>query len=395
LIDLGAPEPLTEAPPVMSAAKRRTSWSSRPLRIALSISAVATFGAMVVLATRNNEPSASTVGRPENNRPQLEKGKSPVVVFKDRGSRPFEADPKPGSAIPAGGPEHAEFSPPKATGKSSTDRAGAFRPSRLPDPPVTSASQDTADAPNQPLQRLDRKLKAELRAPVATDLSPEERLKEFGLVREGKIFVLVQEADLVQKFDAARRLVEEYRSNVGTRNAIAQAAARLHELEPIFAELDFQISDRNRQLGQRPPRPNSDQQAFFDGIKNDRDMLDEQRSGFIMESRLLKSQFPNPRQIHELDVAIARDRDSCRTAVADLGAIIQATEAKFSDLKKDTQVRTALGKLGNPRFVHRPEYQRIATQVRQWQAFIKLATQTMEPSTEHVSKKKNAGVKKR
>jgi hypothetical protein len=332
---------------------------------------------------------------PEIKRSQFEKSKSPVVAFKDSGYRPVEVDPGPGSAIPAGEPEHAEFSPPKAVAKSSADRAGPVRPSRLPDPPVTSASQDSADTPNQSRQKPDRKLKAELRATVATDLSPEARLKQFGLIRDGKIFVLGQETDLVQKFNTARPLVEEHRFNIENKFTIEQARARLHELELIFAELDFQISDRNRQLGQRPPRPDSDQQAFFDGIKNDRDMLDEQRSGFIKESRLLRSQFPNPRQIDELEVAIARDRESCRTAVADLGAIIQATEARFTDLKKDDQVRSALGKLGNPKFVHRPEYQKIAAQVKQWQAFIKLATQTMEPSTERVPKKKNAGVKKR
>jgi serine/threonine protein kinase len=395
LIDLGAPGPLTEAPTATVAAKRRTSWPSWPVLIALSISAVTALGAVVVFATRNNDFSPSTLPAPENKRSQFEKSKSPVGAFKDSDDRPVEADPRPGSAIPAGEPEHAEFSPPKAMDKSSTDRAGAVRPSRLPDPPVTSVSQNSADTPNQPRQKPDWKLKAELRATVATDLSPEARLKEFGLIRDGKIFVLGQEADLVQKFNTARPLVEEHRFNAENKFTIEQARARLHELELIFAELDFQISDRNRQLGQRPPRPDSDQQAFFDGIKNDRDILDRQRSEFIKESKILRSQFPNPRQIQELDVAIARDRVSCRTAVADLGAIIQAIEVRFADLKKDDQVRSALQKLGNPKFVHRPEYQKIATQVKQWQAFMKLATQTMELSTERVPKKKNAGVKKR
>jgi serine/threonine protein kinase len=395
LIDLGAPGPLTEAPPATAAAKRRTLWSSRPVLIALSISAVAALGAVVVFATRNNDPSTLTVRSPENKRPQFEKSKLPVVAFKDSGYRPVEADPRPGSAIPAGEPEHAEFSPPKAEDKSSKDRSGPFPASRFSDTPVPWESRGTADSPNQALRKPELRSKAELRAPVAANLSPEERLKEIGLIRDGKIFVLGQETDLVQKFNTARPLVEEHRFNVEKKFTIEQASARLHALELIFAELDFQISDRNRQLGQRPPRPDSDQQAFFDGIKNDRDMLDQKRSELIKESRILKSQFPNPRQIQELDVAIARDFDSCRTAVADLGAIIQATEARFTDLKKDDQVRSALGKLGNPKFVHRPEYQKIAAQVKQWQAFIKLATQTMGSTSEHVPKKKNAGVKKR
>ena len=189
-------------------------------------------------------------------------------------------------------------------------------------------------------------------------------------------------------------VMEEFQSNFDMRIKIQLASERIHQLDQFIPELDFNIRGLNVQLRARPPRPNSDQIAFFDGIKQQRDMLDQQRSEAATELQTLRSQFPNPRQIHDLDIAIDRGRASCQSAVEELGAMIKSIDAKFGDLKKNDEVQKSLADAGGIKFAHTSEYQNILKQIKQWEAFVKSSAERTQPKAEPVTKKKS-GMRKR
>ena len=190
-------------------------------------------------------------------------------------------------------------------------------------------------------------------------------------------------------------MVEECQSNLEMKIRIQLANERIQQLGQIIPELDLEIRQLDMQLGARPARPNSDQIAFFDAIKQQRDALDQQRSEAATNLRILiRSQLPNPRQIHDLDIATDRGRASCKSAVDELGGMIKTIEAKFGDLKKNDEVQKALADAGGIKFIHTSEYQNILKQIKQWEAFVKATAERTEPKTEPVAKKK-AGMRKR
>jgi hypothetical protein len=108
----------------------------------------------------------------------------------------------------------------------------------------------------------------------------------------------------------------------------------------------------------------------------------------------LKSQVPNPKQIHELDLALERGRSSCRRAVDGLGEMIKSIDAKLGELKKNEEAQQALANAGGTKFGHTSDYPNLVKQVKQWDAFLKAADQRIEPKTAPVSKK-NSGTRKR
>jgi hypothetical protein len=203
----------------------------------------------------------------------------------------------------------------------------------------------------------------------------------------GNICGLTEEADLQKQFNETRARFAELRSNVEKRIAIEQTVMNIRELDQAFPELDFKISELRRGLGQRPARPNNVEKDFYDGIKEQLDAFDEQRNLNLLRVKQLRSQLPAPSERNAIDVAIARDRDWCRSALEDLVAKIKSADAKFENLKKDDQVRKALDRIGTTKIDHMPGYENAPRQIKQWEAFLKSTTAKMEPKTEPVSKK--------
>ena len=259
---------------------------------------------------------------------------------------------------------------------------------------LPSESQVRADTREQPPLKPEPKPEVGSQVSAARILTPEERLEKLGLTRANKIYVVAQEAELEQEFKRSRPLMKEYQSNCEMRINIQMASARIHQLNLFIPEIDFNVRGYNVQLGARPARPNSDQIAFFNDIKQRRDSLVQQRSEAIAELQILKSQVPIPRQIHELDLAIGRGRMSCRSAVDGLGEMIKSIDAKFGELRKNDEVQQVLADVGGTKFAHTSDYSNLVKQVRQWDAFLKAADQRLEPKTEPVSKK-NSGTRKR
>jgi serine/threonine protein kinase len=394
LVDLGEPEPLSDSPQIIAAPARPTR--PRPMIIGLSILAivvVATVAWLVGYVTKTKDQNVTVAPRTADRAPQSPNAKLPDVAVKEEPSHFDQNDASFESPAPVAPRD------PLSSSSAKSDNRGERSP--LPaeqqpsfNPPAPSAAQARTDTTEQPTQKPEQQLTAALPNPVARVLSPDDRLQQFGLKRAAKVYILAQEAEFEQKFKNSRSAVEDYRSNLDRRFNIQLASERIQQLAQIIPQLEFSIRAFNQQLGARPARPNSDQIAFFDEIKQQRDVLEQQRSEAITESQLLRNQLHNAGSIRDLDSAIQHGGASCRSAVAELGAMIRSIELKFGELKKDGEVQRALADAGGVKLAHTSEYQNIVKQIKQWEALVKSTTERIETKTEPVLKK-NAGMRKR
>jgi serine/threonine protein kinase len=391
LIDLGEPDSLTESAPVIPAPTRPTPpW---PIYIGLSIVGIATLAAFVGYMTATHDRNASVVGRAQTRVAQSPNASSRNLASNEETSDFTQADSSFGSPTPVG--QRDPVNSPSNNSDDSMKRLSMPAAQKATSGTLApSASQVRVDTPEQAPLIPELKPEAGSQVSAARILTPEERLQKFGLTRANKVYIVAQEAELEQEFKRSRPLMKEFQSNCEMRIKIQMASARIHQLDQFIPEIDFNIRSYNVQLGARPARPNSDQIAFFDDIKQRRDMLGQERSQAIAELQILRSQIPIPRQIHELDLASQRGRASCRRAVDGLGEMIKSIDAKFGELKKNDELQQALADAGGTKFAHASDYPNLVKQVKQWDAFLKAVDQRMETKTEPVSKK-NSGMRKR
>jgi hypothetical protein len=377
---------LVDAASDVTAPAQRTSPAPWPLIIGLSVSSLAVLGGVAYYLTTNNGQQASVIQSPESRIRPLENRKSPVVASNEEVSELTQESASFGPTNSVGDPENSRSASKNV--QDSIKRHPAIvnaKPSL--DTPAPLASERRAEAPERPPQNPAQKPGAEVPVSIVRDLSPDERIRELGLERLGNICVLTEEADLQKQFNETRARFAELRSNVEKRIAIEQTVMNIRELDQAFPELDFKISELRRWLGQRPARPNNVEKDFYDGIKEQLDAFDEQRNLNLLRVKQLRSQLPAPSERNAIDVAIARDRDWCRSALEDLVAKIKSADAKFENLKKDDRVRKALDRIGTTKIDHMPGYENAPRQIKQWEAFLKSTTAKMEPKTEPVSKK--------
>jgi serine/threonine protein kinase len=397
LIDLRETEPLADAPPVVAGMKPRRPPAPWPMVVALSVLGAAALGGAALYLTTTTDRSGSMARGPENKGPRVENNRSQVVGSKHETSHSTAAYSTSGSTLSDdqshGSPgvrpkdETSHSVPADSTSRSTT---------RENETDHVTASSKNADgsgerAPLPVVEKPAPATPAQSVRLVAVD-SPDQRLQKLGLERKGKICVLTQESDVQQKFNAARSLFEDYKSGVEKRDEIELAIATFQQLDKDVIGLDFLINDLNQQLGQRPPRPNSQDIAQFDGIKNQRDQLARQRNEAIARSRLLKSQLPSQKERNDLNVKIERGREFCRSALANLAKIIESTQAKYDDLKKNDQVRSDLQdlKLGPS-----AAYKNIVTQTALLERFFKSPAKATQRKTKTGTDKKSPAMRKR
>ena len=246
LIDLGEPDPLTDAPPVIAAPARPTPpW---PMIIGLSILGAAILAGVVGYMTSTNDRNVLVPQSSDNRVPQAENAKSPVVASSEETSDFTQTDSSFGTPNPLGQRDPVAASSANANNKSQRLPAPADeKPSAATPAPL--ASQVRVDPPAQAAQKPDQKPMAGSPVADARVVSPEERLLNFGLERAGKVFILTQEADLEQKFRKARPVVQAYRADFDMRIQIQQAGERIQQLEQFIPQLDFNIRGLNVQLG--------------------------------------------------------------------------------------------------------------------------------------------------
>jgi len=399
LIDLGEPEPLTDSSRIVVDTTRRTPWAPWPITVAISVVGAAALWEAVLHITPKTDRRGSMVQGPENKGPQVTTNRSPAVDSKAETSHPARSNSTSRTKVH----EDVSHGSPVVRPKDDASRsvtADSIPRSKMPEDKSdhAAASLKNADNRQEPLpQTVVEKARPATPAPsvrrVTVD-SPDERLQKFGLRRAGRFYVLSQESDVVPTFNKARSRVDEYKASMLKKAAIEMANLQMRQLERDNNARDLQIDLLNRQLGTRPGRANSQENAQFEDIRIQRDELARQRSDAAFLWNELRSQLPSPSASHELDVAIEHGRAFCRRALEELGEMIKSADAKLAELKKNDQVRNALADAEDRKLGHTPEYQNSVKQVMQWEAFVKSPAATMQSPAGPVAKKTKSAMKK-
>ncbi|HEX3450929.1 MAG TPA: protein kinase [Isosphaeraceae bacterium] len=386
LIDLGEPDPLSDAPPVIAATARPTRpW---PMVIGVSIVAILVVTALAWLVghmTTTDDQNVSVALRAENRVLQSPNTKSPGVTLKDETSGFTQTDAS------FGGPTPVSPRDPFPSSSANADNRFERAPSTVEqksssNTPAQSTSQVKAETPEQAAQ----KPRTESPVSVAEVLSPDERLQQFGLKRTGRIYFLTRETDVERRFNEFRSTLEEFRTNAQKKAANETGLATMKELEQANSKRNLWIDQLNQELSKQPPRPDNQVKATFDAMRAERDQHELDRSAASFLWKELQGQLLGPREMYEINVAIERGRVSCRSALDELGELIKTTDAKIRGLKTNDQVKKALADLKDLRLDHSSGYQNTVKQIRQWDVFVKSTTERTEPKAEPVAKKKSS-----
>ncbi len=236
---------------------------------------------------------------------------------------------------------------------------------------VTQREQDEGDdGPAGPGQASNKSIPNTNKPDRAAEDSPEQRLQGLGLQRVGSLYVLQGERDVLKKFGEVQTSIMAYSSAFDRKTEIELRSARARQLDQEIIDLDLGINARNLELERRPGRPNNIEQAYFDGIRNERDALREQRNNAENEIRRIRSQPIPPGVIHELDAEIRSCRQRCDSLLGEARELINSTDASYERLAKNDDVKTALTELerkskGKLKFGHAPEYRQIVRRIEQ------------------------------
>jgi hypothetical protein len=204
----------------------------------------------------------------------------------------------------------------------------------------------------------------------AADESPGKRLESLGLKRDRTYYVLERESEVGLRLSNARSLFEQYSAVVNHKAGIQYDQARALQLDQYVIELDHDIANLWVENEHRPARPNSVQRVYFDGVKSRLDALRREKNEAVTEVRRIRSQFPGPRAMEELEGEIKNRRGTCLAEVEELSQLTDSIDVRYSELAKSKQVQDALAQLsrgsaGKLKLGPSPEYTSARKQLAQ------------------------------
>src|SRR5208282_1039393 len=252
--------------------------------------------------------------------------------------------PKP-SALPAPKPVVKPKPAPPPIVEPPADPPGGGDEPATPSVVTHREKDEDGDGPPGLGQASKKSVRNMKRPDLAAEDSPEQRLKGLGLQRAGSLYVLQGEQDVLKKFGEAQTSFIAYASAFDRKMEIEFRWARARQLDQEINDLDLAINARNLELERRPGRPNNIEQAYFDGLRNERDALREQRNNAENEVRRIRSQPTPPGVIQELDAEIRSCRQRCDSMVGEVRELINSTDASYDKLAKNDDVKAALTEL--------------------------------------------------
>jgi len=260
--------------------------------------------------------------------------------------------------------------PPRIVAPQKTHRPGGGGEPETPAVVTHSEKDKEGDDPAGPGQASNKSDPNTNKPDLAAVDSPEQRLKGFGLQRVGSLYVLQGERDVLKKFGEVQTSFIAYSSAFDRKTEIEFRWARARQLDQEINDLDLGINARNLELERGPGRPNNIQQNYYDGIRNERDALREQRINAENEVRRIRSQPTPPGVIQELDAQIRRCRQRCDSMLGEARELINSTDASYERLAKNDDVKAALTELerkskGKLKLGHTPEYRQIVRRIEQ------------------------------
>ncbi len=215
-------------------------------------------------------------------------------------------------------------------------------------------------------------------------------LKEKGLTRSGRFFVIEAEEPVLQKWQETRAVLASYTAAAGRKNEVDLSARELAQLEERRAELQEKLNDLNQQINEQGFQPGNNRPGGF-GQGSYVSQLIAQRNMIRMSlSEINAMQKPSKDDVKLDQKALeAETKNSLETARAFLAefrkAVDQATK-EYDKLSTDTAVIEAL---------HTLEKDKIGTFKLGPSTSFKSAVKTLENAERMVLAKKSTTVRKK
>lgn len=160
--------------------------------------------------------------------------------------------------------------------------------------------------------------------------SADEVFKAKGLRKSGTAYVVAGEAEVQKKLNEARGVYRELVNGLAQQQGFEYQA---RERKQMIRGLTEQRMILNQQLAQQLPAAEHNQLVAVANAITDR-------------LNLLRQQEADPDGKKNLDAGVARRREAYMQAVLDLRALVDATNAAYTALAEDVEVKAALDEAG-------------------------------------------------
>ena len=182
-------------------------------------------------------------------------------------------------------------------------------------------------------------------------------LKEKGLSRSGRLFVIEAEGPVIEKVKEARAVVAEYAAIAARKIEAQRATQELAQLEERRAEIQEKLDEMNQLIteqgfpqGNNPQRQGGNgfgQTPFLAQMMSQRTLMQRSLSEITSAQKSLKADTPTGADKKALDEESKTSLEATRSTLIELRKMVDEVTKKYEELEADSSVKLALKELEN------------------------------------------------
>ncbi|MHC5540218.1 hypothetical protein ACYOEI_18520 [Singulisphaera rosea] len=194
---------------------------------------------------------------------------------------------------------------------------------------------------------------------LAADSPALTALKEQGLIRSGRLFVIDAEKPVLQKMKEARATLAEYTATENRKEESGRASGELAQLEACRTELRQRLEDMNQQIneqsfqqGNGPGRQgagNFGRGGFSSPLVAQRNQIRMELAEVESHLKDFKDEVPKETDRKALEEESKKNRETVKTTLEDLRRSVDEVTKKYDDLRAASSVKAALETLEKDR----------------------------------------------
>jgi prefoldin subunit 5 len=171
-------------------------------------------------------------------------------------------------------------------------------------------------------------------------------LKETGLTRSGRIFVIEAEDPVIEKSSTIRSVQAEYTATLERKNETELATREFAQLEERRVELQQNLDQLNQQINQQGFQQGNIRQggfgqaAYFNQLISQRNMIQMNLTQVVAAQRPVKPLSETDKKT--LDEESKKSLVAAKAVLAEIRASVDAVTKRYDELNSDASVKSAL-----------------------------------------------------
>jgi hypothetical protein len=171
-------------------------------------------------------------------------------------------------------------------------------------------------------------------------------LKQKGLTRSGRIFVLDEEEPVLEKWTNIRAVLAKHTAAVERKNDVEQAAQEFEQLEERRVALQQNLDQLNQQINQQGFQQGNIRQggfgqaAYFSQLISQRNMIQMNLAQVVAAQKPVN---PLPETDKKaLEAESKKSLEAAKAVLTEFRGSVDAVTKRYSQLNSDASVKTAL-----------------------------------------------------